>query len=390
MRKSRRWTALALVMALAAAAFGFASPAFAADAAKVPQVRKTLQMNEGSTVTATFSYTITPKALSTGNGSEQTYTDGPAATVEDITLSDATSTANNTGTGAIKFGGATDASNFTHAGVYAWTIKENQSVTNGPSNGEFQFDGQTYTLIATVVPKDGGGFQFGAVVVAKGDVATTTNDDKVSGDTIPFDQNKYTENTNDQPDNPNPDNPDNPDNPNHPNTNLVVTKTVTGAQGDKSKQFAFTVTFTAPSVLPAGKTAADVLNAINPVVKGGATITDAGTVAAGATSRTITFTAADAQGVTFANLLVGTKYEISEASVDGYTQSYAAVANGNNVTTQQGVLVGEKTNTGTMTNKYQDITPTGLIVNNLPFVLMGAVAVAGMVLYGTAKRKLER
>ena len=54
------------------------------------------------------------------------------------------------------------------------------------------------------------------------------------------------------------------------------------------------------------------------------------------------------------------------------------------------MLVGEKTNTGTMTNKYQDITPTGLIVNNLPFVLMGAVAVAGMVLYGTAKRKLER
>ena len=390
MRRNRRLAALTLVVALAVAVFGFASPALAADAATVPQVQKTLQMNEGSTVTATFSYTITPKALMTGNGNEQTYTDGPVAAIDDITLTNATSSANNTGTASIKFGGATDASSFTHAGVYAWTIKENQSVTNGPTNGEFQFDGQTYTLIATVVPKDGGGFQFGTIVVAKGDVSTTTNSDKVSGDTIPFDQNKYTENTNNQPDNPNPDNPDNPDNPNTPNTNLVVTKAVAGAQGDKSKQFEFTVTFTAPNILPAGQTAADVLNTIKPVVKGGATITDAGTVSAGATSRTIKFTAADAQGVTFANLLVGTKYDISEASVAGYTQSYAAVANGSNVTTQRGVLVGEKTNTGTMTNTHSDVTPTGLVMNNMPFIMLGVVAVAGVVAYGAAKRKLEK
>lgn len=389
MRKSRRWTALALAMALAVAAFGFASPAFAADAAQVPQVQKTLQMNAGSTVSATFSYTITPKALSTGNGSEQTYTDGPAATVDNITLSNATSTANNTGTGSIKFGDATDASHFTHAGVYAWTIKENASVTNGPTNGEFQYDGQTYTLIATVVPDDAGtGFQFASVVVVKGEATSTTNADKVSGTTIPFDQNKYTENTNDQPDNPNPDNPDNPDNPGKSNTNLVVKKAVTGAQGDKSKQFTFTVTFHAPAVLPDGQSAAQILSAIHPVPTNGAHITDEGTVTGD--TRTVTFTAADAQGVTFANLLVGTTYDITETSEAGYTQSFAAVANGTGVTSQSGILVGEKTNTATMTNAHSDVTPTGLIINNLPFVLMGAVAVAGMVLYGTAKRKLEK
>lgn len=388
MKRNGWLAALTLVVALAVAAFGFASPALADDAAQVPQVQKTLQMNAGSTVTATFGYTITPKALSTGNGSEQTYTDGPVATVDDITLTDATSSANNTGTGNIKFGGATDASHFTHAGVYAWTITEKQSVTNGPANGEFQFDGQTYTLIATVVPKDGGGFQFGSVVVAKGDVTTTTNQDKVAGDTIPFDQNKYTENTNDQPDHPNPDNPDNPDNPGKPNTNLVITKAVAGTQGDKSKQFTFTVTFTAPSVLPNGQSAADVLNAIKPVADGGATITNQGTTTG--TTRTITFTAADAQGVTFANLLVGTTYSISESPEAGYTQSFAAVSNGENVTSQSGVLVGEKTNTGTMTNTHSDITPTGLIMNNMPFVMLGVVAVAGVVAYGAAKRKLER
>lgn len=371
----------------AALSLSMAVPALAAQ--NVPSVSKTLQMNEGSTVTAKFSYTITPKELSTGNGNEKTYTDGPTAKIADITLTDATS-ANNTGTGAITFDGKSDASAFTHAGVYAWTIKENTGTYTG--NGEMQYDPQVYTLIATVT-NGTGGLEFSSFVIVKGDVSATTNDvgNKVNGTSIPFSENKYTENTNDQPNNPDPNNPDNPDNPGGGNTNLVLKKTVAGTQGDKSKQFEFEVTFTAPSVLPNGKTAADVLNAIKPVVTTGkATVTDEGTVSGEATTRTIKFTAADAQYVTFANLLVGTKYSVTETAVDGYTQSYASVANGTRGTFQSDVLVGEKTNNGTMTNTHTDVTPTGLIVDNAPFILLGGVAVAGVVAYGAAKRKLER
>jgi hypothetical protein len=90
------------------------------------------------------------------------------------------------------------------------------------------------------------------------------------------------------------------------------------------------------------------------------------------------------------NVLVGTTYNVEETAVAGYTQSYAAVSNGANVTDTSDVLVGEKTNTGTMTNAYNDITITGVLLNSAPFILLGAIAVAGMVAYGMIKRKMAR
>ena len=237
MRKNRGFVALASAIALVAALFGGVSTALAATAT-VPQVQKQLELNPGSTVSATFTYSITPKALSTGTGNEKTYTDGPAAAIADITLTDASNTANNTGKGAITFGGKSDASAFAHAGVYAWTIKENATQNTGV--GTFQDDDKVYTLIATVVNGDNG-LEFSSFVIAKGDVNSTANTDKAGA--IEFD-NKYTENTTET------------------SADLTITKAVAGKQGDKSKQFEFTVTFTAPSVLPEGKTAEDVLNAI--------------------------------------------------------------------------------------------------------------------------------
>ncbi|MCR5393193.1 MAG: hypothetical protein K6E65_07845 [Olsenella sp.] len=364
MRKNRGFVALASAIALAAALFGGVSTALAATAT-VPQVQKQLDLNPGSTVSATFTYSITPKELSTGTGNEKTYTDGPAAAIADITLTDASSSANNTGNGAITFGGKSDASAFTHAGVYAWTIKENATQNTGL--GTFQDDPQVYTLIATVVNGDNG-LEFSSFVIVKGDVNSTTNTDKANE--IKFD-NKYTETTSEN------------------NTNLTITKAVEGKQGDKSKQFEFTVTFTAPSVFPNGQTAAQVLNAITATANGATDIQFADAVD-GATTRTITFKAADDKGVTFSNVLVGTTYTVSETAVDGYTQSWKATANGTESTSQANLLIGENANNGTMTNTHSDVTPTGLVINNLPFIMLGCVAVAGVVAYGAAKRKLEK
>ena len=364
MRKNRGFVALASAIALVAALFGGVSTALAATAA-VPQVQKQLELNPGSTVSATFTYSITPKALSTGTGNEKTYTDGPAAAIADITLTDASNTANNTGKGAITFGGKSDASAFAHAGVYAWTIKENATQNTGV--GTFQDDDKVYTLIATVVNGDNG-LEFSSFVIAKGDVNSTANTDKAGA--IEFD-NKYTENTTEN------------------SADLTITKAVAGKQGDKSKQFEFTVTFTAPSVLPEGKTAEDVLNAITANANGATDIQFAD-AADGATTRTVTFKAADAKGVTFSNVLVGTTYTVSETAVDGYTQSWKATANGIESASQANLLIGENANNGTMTNTHEDVTPTGLVINNLPFIMLGCVAVAGVVAYGAAKRKLEK
>lgn len=364
MRKNRGFVALASAIALAAALFGGVSTALAATAT-VPQVQKQLDLNPGSTVSATFTYSITPKELSTGTGNEKTYTDGPAAAIADITLTDASSSANNTGNGAITFGDKSDASAFTHAGVYAWTIKENTTQNTGL--GTFQDDPQVYTLIATVVNGDNG-LEFSSFVIVKGEATSVTNTSKA--DALKFD-NKYTETTSEN------------------NTNLTITKAVEGKQGDKSKQFEFTVTFTAPSVFPNGQTAAQVLNAITATANGATDIQFADAVD-GATTRTITFKAADDKGVTFSNVLVGTTYTVSETAVDGYTQSWKATANGTESTSQANLLIGENANNGTMTNTHSDVTPTGLVINNLPFIMLGCVAVAGVVAYGAAKRKLEK
>lgn len=365
MRKNRGFVALASAIALAAALFGGVSTALAATAT-VPQVQKQLDLNPGSTVSAIFTYSITPKELSTGVGTEKTYTDGPTAAIAPIVLTNASSDASNSGTGAITFGVKSDASAFTHAGVYAWTIKENPT-QNTTGVGTFQDDPQVYTLIATVVNGDKGP-EFSSFVIAKGDVNSTANTDKASA--IEFD-NKYTENTTEN------------------NTDLTITKAVAGKQGDKSKQFEFTVTFTAPSVLPEGKTAADVLNAITATANG-ATVVKFDNAADGATTRTITFTAADAQDVTFSNVLVGTTYSVQETAVDGYTPSWKATTNGTESASQANLLIGENANNGTMTNTHSDVTPTGLVINNLPFIMLGCVAVAGVVAYGAAKRKLEK
>lgn len=364
MRKNRGFAALASAIALAAALFGGVSTALAATA-PVPQVQKQLDLNPGSTVSATFTYSITPKELSTGVGTEKTYTDGPTAAIAPIVLTNASSDASNNGTGAITFGDKSDASAFTHAGVYAWTIKENTTQNTGL--GTFQDDPQVYTLIATVVNGDNG-LEFSSFVIVKGEATSVTNTSKA--DALKFD-NKYTETTSEN------------------NTNLTITKAVEGKQGDKSKQFEFTVTFTAPTVLPEGKTAADVLNAII-ATSNGATVVKFDNAVDGDTTRTITFKAADDKGVTFSNVLVGTTYSVQETAVDGYKQSWSATANGTESASQANLLIGENANNGTMTNTHEDVTPTGLIINNLPFITLGCVAVAGVVAYGAAKRKLEK
>ena len=50
---------------------------------------------------------------------------------------------------------------------------------------------------------------------------------------------------------------------------------------------------------------------------------------------------------------------------------------------------GEGLNSTAFTNAYDDntITPTGIIINNLPFVLMVAIAGSGLALYVVSKRR---
>lgn len=361
-----------LTVALSGAmVLGIASPAFA-DTATIPTLNTKLTVNNGSSVTTTFSYTATPVELTVdGVDGEKTYTDGPEVKIADVTLD-----ANNqeaTGTGAITFGGKADASAFSHAGVYAWTIKENANTYSG--TGAMSYDDQVYTLIASV-ENGATGFEFGSFYVVKG-TATSTNgaapEDKVSS--IDF-SDSYTETTTDN-------------NSDNNNSDLSIKKIVTGNQGDKNKAFEFTVTFDASSLkaLPAGENATAVLNHIVAEANG-ATITEQGT--ATGNTRTFKFTAADAKAVKFSNVLTGITYKVEETATPGYTGTWSAISNGTSTTNTSDILIGENENTGVMTNEHKSITPTGILINNAPFIILGGMAIAGVVVYGGAKKKLEK
>ncbi len=343
---------LSLAMTLAPAVPAFANSGTQATVST--GVTKKLEVNPGSKVTATFSYTATPTvikgAVVDGKNTTSTETHNVSATIADITLS--ADGAEATGTAAITYGA------FDHAGTYAWVVKETANTYTG--TGEMQYDPETYTLVAVVNNTDNGGTTVAESYLIKGTVEEASGE-KVGTATF---TNKYTEKTSDGTNKP-----------------LVVTKKVEGNQGNKQQDFTFTVTFTAPDVLPAGKTKADVLNAITATAGEGAVITNEAKVAADATSRTFTFTAKDSKNVTFNDVLVGTTYTVDEETPSDYSASGEV---------EQATVLSEDGANVTVTNTKSATVVTGVIVNNAPFIVMIGVAAAGVVAYGAAKRKIEK
>lgn len=364
---------LSLVMALAPAV-----PAFAATTDTGVVVTKNLMLNEGSTVDATFSFTATADQLDVQTKDGKTEKTAPTSEVPAITIADIEFKADseqagkNTKTTAIALA---DGASFPHAGIYAWRIHE---TTDNQTGVQYNTENNAYTLIANVVnaKNEDGTYKKDAednqvleatYVVVKNDTTTSiTNQEKAGNEGAEF-TNKYTEPA------------DHDDDDDQNDGTLKITKTVAGNQGDKTKDFSFTVTFTAPEVLPANTTAEQYLAAIT--VNGETDKVSNGVA---------TFTLKDGQTATFGNIIAGTKYAVEETAVAGYTPSWSATANGVTVTDKSGILIGEKANSGTMTNKHEDVTPTGVIMNNAPFVVTLAVAAAGVVAYGSAKRKLEK
>jgi hypothetical protein len=369
MRKNRGLAAVASAFALTVAlAFGAAVPAFAADygqgatttntvAATDAKVTKVLHTNAGSTVTAKFSFTATGTTVATDdNGTSSEPTTGLIPTIADVTLTSDGTGADQTGTGAITF------PTYTHAGVYAYVITENQpaEITNNDGDeGAMTYSQDKYLMRVYVTNKtDGSGVEIASVTFEKNPTATA-NGEKVDGNNVKF-ENTFTEKTNPKPE---------------ANNLLTISKKVTGGSGDQSKDWNFTVTFKAPANVPAGWTVQNIK-----------VIDNSGTAQEGKVGAdgTVSFTLKHGQSYKFDNVVVGTTYTVTEAESgqDGYTTT-------GEVKTAT-VIKDSGTNGTEVVNNKESITPTGLIVNNLPFIMLGCVAVAGVVAYGAAKRKLEK
>jgi len=78
---------------------------------------------------------------------------------------------------------------------------------------------------------------------------------------------------------------------------------------------------------------------------------------------------------------VSAKVKNGDAAEQSYNKD-AATNTGISVTP-----VSEKKASATVTNTLESTSPTGVIINNLPFIMMIVVAAAGFVAYIAAKRR---
>ena len=156
---------------------------------------------------------------------------------------------------------------------------------------------------------------------------------------------------------------------NFPNTykagELDVSKTVTGNLGDKNKYFEFKVTLTGEE----GKTYRD-----SYAVTGGSNTENPSTIKIGEET---TFLLKHGDTITIANLPYGVTYTVTETAAEGYTTEKTGDTGKINAADQ----AAEFTN-----NKAGSID-TGVVLNNMPYILVLAVLAAGVVVFIIRKRR---
>ena len=170
---------------------------------------------------------------------------------------------------------------------------------------------------------------------------------------------------------------------------LTIEKKTTGKYANKTKEFNFEITFTKSPMSDkrtfTGNIGSEPVECIAGTPK--------------------SFTLADGEQLVFSNLPVGTTYVVKELdALDGYTPSVTVVENRtttvNRTAAQEGDaldtlkegekknLVGEYENKVTFTNTHKGgVVPTGILMNNLPFILLVAVAIVAFVSLAVIKRR---
>ncbi len=148
---------------------------------------------------------------------------------------------------------------------------------------------------------------------------------------------------------------------------LKLTKTVTGNFGETDKEWNFTVKFTAPT----GDT-------VNSTISYGDQ-----TIAAGWTgSKEVSVKLKHNESIQFDNIPAGVTYEITEAEAnkDNYTTT---------PTNASGTIAAETLTNASFVNNRTTTPDTGIILDSMPYILLGAAVVAAVVVMIARKRRVE-
>lgn len=370
------------VVAAGAMTMGMAMPTFAAEGGKVTEayVSKTYNTEVGKA--EKFSFTATQVKAGTGI----------ITTAANVTIPDISFTAEQTGT--TKQRAKVNFPTFTEAGEYEYTVTETQTAEPAVADGEHEkmiMSKAVYTMDVYVTENTEGNLVIDNIIVKKmkddkGDDAQGTKVTDIGDtDTNGFNfTNTYVQEagTGDKPSTPGKD-----------YTNygsLNVSKTISvpeGVQADANKEFDFTATFKFPDGTDA--------NALGGVKGNGTDITLK-------QDGTYTFKLKTTEKMKFTGVPVGTKISVTESATPNYKGSAAVVINGaaqdtvtaskyDEAITVSEKSLGQKKNTVDVTNTYNYVPTTGIIMNTLPYVLMIALCGVALIAFvGFKRRRLQK
>ena len=370
------------VVAAGAMTMGMAMPTFAADEGKTTEAWITKTYNTEVGKAESFSFTATQK---TG--------DGLISTTADVKMPTISFTADQTGTNSER--GQITFPKYPEAGKYEYTVKETQTADPIVANSDHEkmiMSQAEYTMDVYVT--DGAtGTEISNIVVNKvKDDAGQTETGKVNignTDTNTFNfTNTYVQEagTGTKPTDPDP--------TYNENGSLKVSKAVVNANGTTTTpddEFTFTATF----AFPAG-TNASTLGGIK-ANGGDVTLAEGGTY---------TFHLKANKNMKFTGVPVGTTITVKESAAKNYKGSAEITINGTKLTSvaatsynteftvvnsQNSQKLGQKQNTVDVTNTYNDVPVTGIIMNTLPYVLMIALCGVALIAFvGFKRRRLQK
>ena len=357
-------------------------------------INKHLLMPEGTiTPAGTATFKFTAKSV---DGAPATPTNMPA--IPDRSVNFTTADAGTTAAGVKKVMKETvnivDGVVFPHAGEYIYTVKEENSgftLTNNSDLSESMAYSTIEYQIQIIVANNAAGTavyvqSISVNVLSGGVVGNKVNDnDDEEGTSFAFD-NKFVRTHLNDPTNPGDTN----------DTNLRISKKVAGDGGNLSQYFDFKTTFTAPLLVTPSTPAtykAGIMEGgtlIDPTPNGisGAAADHSFTISQGTA---FTFKLKHGQKLVLLDLPVGAKYEASETDSKGHTANITVKANGvagseSATTNVPSTYIGEAANSALVRNDKVASTPTGILMNNLPYVILIAIAIAGLAAAAGRKR----
>lgn len=370
------------VVAAGAMTMGMAMPTFAAEGGKVTEayVSKTYNTEVGKA--EKFSFTATQVKAGAGI----------ITTDANVTIPDISFTAKQTGT--TKQRAKVNFPTFQEAGEYEYTVTETQTADPTVTDGEHEkmiMSKAEYTMDVYVTENTEGSLVIDNIIVKKmkddkGDDAQGTKVTDI-GDTDTNGFNFTNTYVQEAGTGTNPTTPD-PDYTNYGSLNVSKTISVPeGVQADANKEFDFTATFKFPDGTDA--------NTLGGVKGNGATISidPAGTYS---------FKLKTTEKMKFTGVPVGTKISVTESATPNYKGSAAVVINGaaqdtvtaskyDEAITVSEKSLGQKKNTVDVTNTYNYVPTTGIIMNTLPYVLMIALCGVALIAFvGFKRRRLQK